>query len=118
MKPTGGGQSAADKLAILERRRRVAAAYLRGTPQYEIARQEGLDKSQISRDLAAVRQEWKLAAIRDFDEHKAEQLAKIDAVEETAWQAWDRSRSDAETLHAGTTRGRTGKDGSPLPDLV
>src|SRR5262245_53633973 len=71
-RPTGAG-----RLLILERRARVAAAYLRGLTQGEIARQEGLNQSQIARDLQAVRKEWLSSAVRDLDARLAEEVARL-----------------------------------------
>ena len=39
----------------------------------------------------AIQRLWLKSSIRDFDSVKSEQLAKIDAVERAAWQAWDGS---------------------------
>jgi predicted transcriptional regulator len=106
-----------DEAAVLDRRKTVADMYLRGKTQHEIGRHVGVSQAQISRDLAAVREEWRQSAIASLDEAKARELAKVDALEATAWEAWERSCRDAETLHAETTKGRATKDGAPLPDL-
>lgn len=85
---------------MADRRRRVAALYLRGDSQYEIARAVGVNQGTISRDLEAVRAEWLAAAVRDFDARRAEELARLDALETEAWAAWERSRAPAETTTA------------------
>ncbi len=48
---------------------------------------------------------------------KQRELAKIDGLEAAAWQAWEQSCDDAETLHSGVLTGRTDKDGKALPDV-
>ncbi len=59
------------------------------------SRMAGL-QATISRDLAAIRAAWLASAVRDFDAARAEELAKIDAVEQQAWIAWERSTEDKE----------------------
>ena len=86
--------------ALLDRRRQVAEAYLRGEYQNDIAARFGVSQQQISKDLAAIRAAWLTAAVRDFDAARAQELAKIDAVEREYWDAWERSKKDKETtLH-------------------
>jgi hypothetical protein len=101
--------------ALVDRRRRVAEAYLRGLSQYKIAEAEGVNHGQISRDLAVVREEWKAAASLAFGEHVAQQLAKLDKLERTYWEAWERSKrtATAATQPASTTA--MDLDGSPVP---
>lgn len=124
MKPQVGGKpTPADQLVILDRRRRVADAYIRGIPQYQIARLESVHESQISRDLQAIRKEWLASAVRDFDARKAEELAKLDKLEETYWAAWIRSCEDKEVREAKSvdsdkprkeaSKREEGRDGNP-----
>jgi len=87
----GSGPSAASKLAVAERRQRVAAAYCRGLTQWQIAREEGVDQSQVSRDLAELRKAWLESARANFSQRKADELARWDQLEVTYWQAWERS---------------------------
>ena len=56
----------------------------------------------MSNALAAIREEWLASAIRDFDQKKAEELAKLDRLAAVAWAAWERSCQDAETRHQRT----------------
>jgi hypothetical protein len=97
MKPHKGGRpTSSDRLLILARRKRVADAYLSGRIQFEIAREEGVDHSTISRDLAAIRKDWRESALMDLDAKFDEELAKLDQVEREAWAAW---RESTTTLH-------------------
>jgi hypothetical protein len=82
---------------LAERRAKVAALYLEGQPQAEIARRLKVNQSTISRDLAVCRQEWRAGMLRDFDERQAEELAKLDRLEAEAWAAWQRSTRPAQT---------------------
>lgn len=72
--------------------------YLKGKLQQEIAehlasiRDYTLTQQQISADLKAIRKRWQASAIRDFDELKAQELAKVDHLELTYWDSWERSK--------------------------
>lgn len=126
--------SKAKELELVERRKKVASMYLRGFTQHEIAQAVGVDRGQISRDLEKLREDWLGSALMDFDERKAQELAKVDKLERTACKAWLRSCKPAETIRLETVRGRTRKgkevtrhpNGAvvtrdieiPLPDLV
>jgi hypothetical protein len=78
-------------LVIKERRKDAASLYCRGLPQRQIAERLGVTQAQISVDLKAIRKEWLESSLRDFDSVKAEQLAKLDEVERSAWDSWERS---------------------------
>src|SRR5215467_12116778 len=76
---------------VNHRRQEVAALYLTGKYQTEIARLVGCSQQQVSHDLKAVQQQWLASSIRDFDAVKSEQLAKIDRIERAAWASFERS---------------------------
>lgn len=90
----------ADRFAILERRKKVAARYLRGQTQWEIARAFEVDQSTISRDLKVIQAEWLAQAVLARGEWTARELARIDEVERAAWAAWAKSQENAEVLRA------------------
>ncbi len=79
---------------ILQHREEIAARYLRGEYQADIAALLGISQQQVSYDLKAIRATWLASAIRDFDAAKAQELAKIDAVEREYWLGWERSQRD------------------------
>ena len=81
----------------LARRDDVARRYLQGQTQAEIGAAFGLSQQQISLDLKAIRAAWLASAIRDFDAAKAEELARIDAVERAAWDGWHRSQQEKQS---------------------
>jgi hypothetical protein len=85
------------KTEIAIRRQKIAAAYLRGSTQVDIAIESGVDQATVSRDLKALRAAWMKSALIDINEAKARELAKIDALELVYWQAWERSQLDAES---------------------
>lgn len=108
-----------DRFALLQRRKAVAAYYVQGRSQWEIAQQLGVSQGTISTDLAAVRADWLASSVRDFDEAKAQELAKLDLQETELWAAWDKSKQDAETRHRKLEKVRPyapkGKKGEPAP---
>jgi len=85
-----------NRAEVARDRRRIADLYLRGRLQAEIADELKIDQSTVSRDLKALYEEWRQSALIDFNEAKARELAKIDHLERTYYEAWERSREDAE----------------------
>jgi hypothetical protein len=84
-----------NKDAIVARRADVAYLYCRGWPQHKIAAKYHVTRQQVGKDLAAIRSAWQETMVREFDAYKAEQLAKLDAMEAEAWRGWRRSLRDA-----------------------
>jgi hypothetical protein len=91
-----------DQYQRLARRRQVATMYVHGATQWEIARKVQCSQGTVCNDLAAIRKDWLDSALRDFDAKKAEELAKLDALEAESWRAWERSCRDAEIRHKRT----------------
>jgi hypothetical protein len=77
-----------------QRRERVARLYVAGKSQRAIALIVGVSQPTISNDLEEVRKQWLSDAKMNFAERQAKELAKIDAVEAEAWEAWDRSKAE------------------------
>jgi len=69
----------------------IAKWYLEGVPQAEIGRRLGITQPQVSLDLAAIRKDWQKSATLAMSEYVAQELARIDHLELTYWQAWERS---------------------------
>ena len=117
------GKRANSEAKSLERQAKVAEFYLQGWSQLKIAAEVGSAQSTISRDLKAIREEWRKSRIRDFEEAIAIQLEKIDLTEREAWSAWERSQQDAVSKKNMMTGGecpteweqevRTGQYGDP-----
>lgn len=90
---------------VAARRQEVAARYVRGEYQSQIAKDLHITQQQISLDLKAIRAEWLKSSLRDFDALKAEQLAKVDAIESAAWQGWERSLQPREVTVTEASEG-------------
>lgn len=114
-----------DEFERLERRKKVANLYLAGKPMHQIAVLIGVSSPQtVCNDLAAIREEWSKSALVDFNAARAKELAKIDRLEEVAWEAWERSCLDAESktierdivqAYPKTKDGKTDYSGKPKP---
>jgi hypothetical protein len=78
----------------------VARMYVRGISTNEIARaiehqysagDVAVSITSIRQDIARIRQEWVNSALLDFNERKAEELARLDQLEAAYWKAWEDS---------------------------
>lgn len=81
-------KNTAERAARLET---VSRMYLQKYRLIDIAAECGVTFQQISYDLKIVRTQWLESAIRDFDEAKSQELAKLDTLEESLWEAWRKS---------------------------
>jgi hypothetical protein len=80
-----------DEVLAVERRAKVASLYTSGRNQMAIANELGIALSQVRVDLAWIHEQWLDRMMLDRDQFVAVELAKIDKLEQTAWEAWERS---------------------------
>ena len=85
------------KLALAERRRRVADFYLEGWSQRAIAGELGVAQSTVSSDFKALEREWRASGVRDFDSARGLELKKLERLEREAWGGWQRSQEPLES---------------------
>lgn len=83
-------QREADKVTI-------ARMSLQGKSLQEIANFLELDRSMVGRELKAIRSEWKVSSLRDFDESRGQQLAELKILKSELWQAWQESKAAKES---------------------
>lgn len=83
----------------------VARMYLAGRYQVHIAKELGITQQQVSYDLKVIRERWVESSLRDFDELKAQELAKIDDAEREFRQAWERSKNAKQITHSKKREG-------------
>ena|SRR5215467_8301813 len=95
---------------VHQRRQEVAALYLSGKYQSEIAQVIGISQQQVSHDLLAVQRAWLASSLRDFDAVKAQELAKLDAAEREYWAAWHRSCQPREVTLTKRIAGKDPRD--------
>lgn len=103
-----------NETSVIKRRETVAEMYLRQQPQSAIAARTGVHISTISRDLKWLREYWLSNALRDMDEAKAQELARIDTLEAEYWSQYLLSK---ETRKRKITKGR-GSGESERPDQI
>jgi hypothetical protein len=101
------------KIQIEKDRVKIARWYLQGRPQSEIAEELGVSRPQISYDLRAIRKAWLESSIVDFNEARSRELAKLDLLESTHWDAWLRSISPKKTE---TAKNVVGPKEKPIRD--
>jgi hypothetical protein len=82
------------EMVALYRRKEVAKRYVQGQSQWEIANDLNLSETTVTGDIRTIREQWLASALQDFNSAKAMELAKIDNLEATAWEAWHRSCAD------------------------
>lgn len=99
---------AAPKRSEIQRERdlvEVARMYLRGETQQAITDElnrryyttDPLSRQAIGYDIKVLITRWRHAAFRDINERKAEELARIDALEREYWTAWENSLNQFES---------------------
>jgi hypothetical protein len=93
----------------------VAAMYVRGKSLGEITRYIAenrpytLSTTMISNDIKVIRSRWLASSMMDFNDAKAKELAKIDLLESTYWEAWTNSLRNKETNVVETITDKTGE---------
>jgi DNA-binding MarR family transcriptional regulator len=88
----------------------ITQLYVKGMFQSEIAEKLGLSQGQVSQDIKAIQARWRKNTEHNLDEHKAVELAKLDELERTAWNAWERSTAER-TKKRTLTKGERNEDG-------
>lgn len=79
-----------------KRREGVANLYLQGKSQRFIAEKLQTSLGTVNRDLTTLRNRWKQNAAADMDEAIARELAKLDRLEEQAWESFVESKKTVE----------------------
>ena len=93
----------------------IAEMYCRGVYQTQIARELDLARTTVTADLKVVRAIWRDRAVASFDQHVANELAKIDNLERTYWEAWEKSqrpRKSKEKASSHISRNEEGRIGA------
>ena len=79
------------RIQIEDDRREIASLYLQGKTQQAIAERLNMTRQMVGYDLKAIQRRWREDTSRNLDEDKARELAKLDELERTHWQAWEDS---------------------------
>ena len=100
------------------RQAKVIDLYLKGHTQREIASILNFSLGTVNSDIAAVRAEWRESRIEDYDDHRQIRAHQICRAMVAAWDAWEKSLKDAESIKVSVTKGRTDSEGNPSGDLT
>ncbi len=103
----------------------ISDLYLQGLTQAVIAarinadpeREYTLSQQTISNDIRRIQELWLKSSLRDFNEMKAQELAKVDRLEREYWRGWERSCEDAETTRQ-EGKLKDGQKGVPPVDKI
>lgn len=93
---------------IMKRREIVSELYLKGLTMRQMGAEVGVSHQQICEDLKHIRAEWRSSTIRNFDEAKSLELARLDQIEAEAWRAWERSQGKHVTTKTESGTGAQG----------
>src|SRR5262249_49413813 len=105
------------KVKMAHDRREIAQRHLRGESQETIGKALGLSQQSVSRDLKHLQQAWLHDAAQDVAARKSRELAKLDLLEQTYWQAWENSKGE-KSRHTQVIRPGAGKDAHPEVQLL
>lgn len=97
----------------------ISDLYLQGLTQDKIAkrinadpeREYTLTQQTISNDIRRLQELWLKSSLRDFNEMKAQELAKVDRLEREYWRGWESSQEDAETIRQEGSKDDDGQAG-------
>ncbi len=85
--------------------------YLKGKTQAEIAEDLNVSREQIKYDLDIIQKRWRTDTAINLDEAKQKELSRIDTLERTYWEAWEKTLE--EKTKTRTEQSKTGeKNGS------
>ena len=115
--PSSGGRGGRGghepRAAVLTRERRVLERSVAGFSQRQIAADEGLSQSAVSKILARVEARILAELVEQVEHHKVRQALRLDYLYRESLQAWERSKTDArrqvqrKTIPSGGTAGST-----------
>lgn len=75
----------------------ISELLLKGWTQAAIGQYLEISQSQVSRELRRIKEDWKKESNRDFDLSVEQELKRLELIERTYWQAWDKSLQPKES---------------------
>jgi len=79
---------------LMKRRDIVRKLYIQGNPVSAIAKILGSPLTCIKDDIAKIQSDWREAGTIEWSEHVDRQLARLDMLEQQAWNAWESSQQE------------------------
>ena len=84
---------------------RASEMYLDGATYREIAIELKISHTRVVQVMQGLRERWRRDSWKNIELLMCRELRTIDAVENEAWEAWDRSKKNAETLQTKAAPG-------------
>ncbi len=85
------------KVERVQDRALIAELLLKGWTQTAIGEHLEISQSQVSRELRRIKEDWKKESNRDFDLSVEQELKRLELIERTYWQAWEKSLQPKES---------------------
>jgi hypothetical protein len=86
----------------------IADLHFQGESQEAIAGQLGISRQQVGYDLRELERRWREASLREVDEAKARELARIDDLERKYRREWEASRAEKQSTVTESVTGGPG----------
>jgi len=88
----------------------ISKLLVRGFKPAEIAERKGIELHSVRYYIKVIEDEWKLSLLDNMDKFKSREIAKIDAVEQEAWESWEKSKQGRtkDQVNAEVNVGRDG----------
>lgn len=93
---------------------RVAELYMKAVGPYAIAKDIGVTAHTAITYIKVLEKRWRESALRDFDKARAYELAKLEHLELTYWDAWERSCAESSQTQTVIEPGKDA-DGNEIP---
>lgn len=90
---------------------RITEMYLKGRRQVDIAAELGVTQQQVSYDIQEIHRRWRESDLINIGEAKQRELDRIDELERTYWNAWEKSCGERKR-----TKQETSADGKKEKD--
>lgn len=99
----------ARRAAIDHRRQQVAALYLQGWKQAEIARHLDVAQATVCNDVEFLCRQWRASAQRDIALAVGMELEKLERLMREAWAGWERSQKPQQSAEIAGDQERPSK---------
>jgi predicted transcriptional regulator len=80
----------------------VSSLFLEGKTLTTIANELGISYPTVAKLIREAKQQWQIRAEKNYAEHIASELARLDKVEAEAWQAWHESKKSSRSVSETT----------------
>ena len=88
-------------------RQDIENALLTGAGLFQIIALTGLNKNRVAKLIREIKSDWRKAGDQDFQAQKAEEIARLNRLEQEYWTAWFKSiREPAARVKARTLDGK------------